>query len=68
MSKTLAESNPHLKDPKQRAKMIFLSVASSSAVEGIRAPFLKIRPAPKATTAKQLGASRSGRGRSKTAK
>lgn len=33
------ETNPYLRDPELRARMILRSVASSSAVEGIRKPF-----------------------------
>lgn len=33
--KPLTETNPYLKDPKQRAELIKMSVLSSSAVEGI---------------------------------
>jgi hypothetical protein len=35
----LTETNPYLHDPAKRAAMIRQSVASSSAVEGIHAPF-----------------------------
>jgi hypothetical protein len=35
-SKPLSQSNPHLADPQQRRQAILESVASSSAVEGIR--------------------------------
>jgi hypothetical protein len=35
-SKSLSQSNPHLADPQQRRQAIVESVASSSAVEGIR--------------------------------
>jgi len=37
--KTLAESNPYLRDPEERKRLLFISAATSSAVEGIRAPF-----------------------------
>jgi hypothetical protein len=40
--KTLAESNPYLRDPEMRKRSLFISAASSSAVEGIHAPFKKM--------------------------
>jgi len=40
MGKSLARSNRFLQDPVQRDRMVFKSVASSSAIEGIRSPFL----------------------------
>ena len=39
MASILASSNPHLRDPVLRERAVFRSVASSSAIEGIRAPF-----------------------------
>lgn len=33
------ETNPYLRDPELRARMILRSVATSSAIEGIRKPF-----------------------------
>jgi hypothetical protein len=39
MSSKLAAVNPYLRDPVRRARMVLKSVASSSAIEGIRAPF-----------------------------
>lgn len=41
MGATLILSNPYLRDPEARKRAIFISVASSSAIEGIRAPFRK---------------------------
>lgn len=41
MSSTLASANPHLRDPALRQRGVLKSVASSSAIEGIRAPFKK---------------------------
>jgi hypothetical protein len=43
-SKKLTDTNPYLRDPVERARLIFRSVASSSAIEGIHHPF---RPASK---------------------
>ncbi len=37
--KLLINTNPYLRDPVQRERSIFKSVATSSAIEGIRAPF-----------------------------
>ena len=34
----LSETNPYLRDPKLRKKMILVSAASSSAIEAIRVP------------------------------
>ena len=36
--KPLSETNPYMRDPKLRDKMIVVSAASSSAIEGIRVP------------------------------
>jgi hypothetical protein len=41
MSSRVSASNPYLRDPEARKRGIFKSVASSSAIEGIRAPFKK---------------------------
>jgi len=41
MSSTLASANPHLRDPVLRQRSVLKSVASSSAIESIRAPFKK---------------------------
>ena len=34
----LSETNPYMRDPKLRNKMILVSAASSAAIEGIRVP------------------------------
>lgn len=39
MKNTLSKSNPYMRDPATRERLVYRSVASSSAVEGIRAPF-----------------------------
>jgi len=39
MRSKLSTSNPYLRDSTLREAMVFKSVASSSAIEGIRAPF-----------------------------
>lgn len=45
MKTSLRESNPWLRDPGQRAELLRVSAASSSAIEGIVQPF-RIKPAP----------------------
>ena len=47
MSAKLAATNRYLKDAEARRKLIFKSVASSSAIEGIRAPFKQLASAKK---------------------
>ena len=37
--KPLSETNPYMRDPKLRDKMILVAAASSSAIEGIRVPY-----------------------------
>ena len=44
MSKKLFESNPYLRDPEMRKWMLWISVKSSSAIEGIRHPFANDGP------------------------
>lgn len=39
MGSKLTSTNPYLRDPKMRERMVVTSVSSSSAIEGIRAPF-----------------------------
>ena len=39
MNKKLSTANPYLRDPVQRERAVLQSVASSSAIEGIHAPF-----------------------------
>ena len=39
MSNTLSKSNRYMRDPAMRERLVYRSVASSSAVEGIREPF-----------------------------
>jgi hypothetical protein len=58
MRKTLAATNRYLRDPVLRDRLVLKSVASSSAIEGIRAPFRRMAratgksPAPRATARK----------------
>jgi hypothetical protein len=39
MSRKLSSANPYLRDPVQRERSVLKSVATSSAIEGIHAPF-----------------------------
>ena len=41
MGSKLSKTNPFLRDPATRERTVLKSVASSSAIEGIRAPFRK---------------------------
>jgi hypothetical protein len=41
MSTKLSDSNPHLRDRSVRQRSVLVSVATSSAIEGIHAPFKK---------------------------
>jgi hypothetical protein len=41
MSTRLSATNPYLRDPAVRARSVLRSVATSSAIEGIHAPFKK---------------------------
>ena len=51
MSSKLARTNPYMRDPAVREPTILKSVASSSAIEGIRAPFRKTASKGKSTAA-----------------
>lgn len=44
MAKLISTTNRYLKDPVQRKRMVLKSVASSSAIEGIHAPFKTVSP------------------------
>ena len=55
MSSKLSTTNPYLRDPVLRERGVFQSVATSSAIEGIRAPFKQgarkaAKPAASTTT------------------
>ena len=54
MSSKLSATNPYLRDPVVRERTVLKSVASSSAIEGILAPFQKTAR----TTAKSGSAAR----------
>jgi len=43
MGPKLRAVNPYLRDPAVRKRMVFRSVASSSAIEGVGAPFQRHR-------------------------
>jgi len=49
MRSKLSTSNPYLRDSDLREAMVFKSVASSSAIEGIRAPFRQPKHSAKPT-------------------
>jgi hypothetical protein len=49
MRSKLSTSNPYLRDSELRESMVFKSVASSSAIEGIRAPFRRPEHPDKST-------------------
>ncbi len=49
MGRKLIDTNPYLRDPVQRERSVFKSVASSSAIEGIRAPFRDLATEPVAS-------------------
>jgi hypothetical protein len=42
MSSKLSSTNPYLRDPVVRERTIFTTVSSSSAIEGIHAPFKRM--------------------------
>jgi hypothetical protein len=58
MKKALLQTNPWLRDPNQRAALLRISAASSSAVEGIFSPFRDDVPeevkSPRPKTSKSL--------------
>jgi hypothetical protein len=49
MGSKLSTANPYLRDPAVRQGSVYQSVASSSAIEGIRAPFRKTRVVKRAS-------------------
>jgi hypothetical protein len=51
---TLKKSNPHLKTAAARKAALLVSAKTSSAVEGIRAPFARASKAGVPTSAKAL--------------
>jgi hypothetical protein len=49
--KSLIKTNPYLKNAAQRKAMLYTSVATSSAIEGVRLPDLKaIKPSKRRST------------------
>lgn len=57
MSSKLSAANPYLRDPVMRRRMVLTSVASSSAIEGIHAPFKHAAVAPSSGRAASTRAS-----------
>jgi len=55
MSSKLSATNPYLRDPIARRRSVFASVASSSAIEGIRAPFKQAAKIPSSASAASAG-------------
>ena len=49
MTSKLSSTNPYLRDPMQRQRSVLRSVATSSAIEGIRAPFKTVTRAASAS-------------------
>ena len=55
MSSKLSSVNPYLRDPIVRKQTVFTSVSSSSAIEGIHAPFKQLETRqPAAETGKSF--------------
>ena len=44
MNKPLIETNPYLIDPQQREKLLYTSVCSSTAIEGVKVTFVQPKP------------------------
>jgi hypothetical protein len=57
MSSKLSTANPYLRDPVARRRSVFASVASSSAIEGIHAPFKQAAVTPPSGSAASTQAS-----------
>ena len=55
VSSKLSLANPYLRDPVVRQRNVFTSVSSSSAVEGIHAPFRRTGAVAAATGAASRG-------------
>jgi hypothetical protein len=53
MGSKLSEVNPYLRDPVKRERAVLKSVASSSAIEGIRVSFRKPPNGPGKPSAKK---------------
>ena len=58
MGSKLSAANPYLRDPAVRQGSVYQSVASSSAIEGIRAPFRKTPGAKRTARSKSNGKAR----------
>lgn len=62
MSSKLTVANPYLREPAMRERTVLKSVATSSAIEGIRAPFQRpTNGAPKAATTTPRATARKSR-------
>jgi Fic family protein len=59
MSSKLSATNPYLRDPVLRRRNVLRSVASSSAIEGIHAPFKQLARAAKKAKAATISKTRS---------
>jgi hypothetical protein len=44
MSKPLIETNPYLVDPQKREKLLYTSVCTSTAIEGVKVTFVQPKP------------------------
>ena len=44
MSKPLIETNPYLIDPERREKLLYTSVCTSTAIEGVKVTFVQPNP------------------------
>jgi hypothetical protein len=62
MSSKLSTANPYLRDPVARRRSVFDSVASSSAIEGIHAPFKQAAVTPSSGSAASTVASTTHQG------
>ncbi len=49
--KSLSKTNPYLKNPAQRKAMLYTSVVTSSAIEGVKLPGIKARKPSKRRSA-----------------
>ena len=64
-STKLSHTNPYLRDPAMRKRGLLISVASSSAIEGIHAPFKEALAAAKRDAAGAAGIARKSAARAK---
>ena len=64
-STKLSHTNPYLRDPAMRKRGLLISAASSSAIEGIHAPFKEALAAAKRDAVDAPAASRKSANRAK---